>query len=857
MSRGGWRRRAAARPPAALPLDRPSSDVQAPPAGDGQGGRGRARSGAGARTWTWAGVALVALPLLVLYGRTLEPSVYFGDSGILLSSASDFGIAYSPGFPVYVMAVSVWGRLARMAGIPFAVGVNSFSAVAAAGASVLVFLAVRRLLAPAAGGAGPPPPARARRAGAPLLPASPPVVWVAAVLAGWMTGAAYTMWSQAINADMYTLCGLLAAAILYLAIRLERATTARDRTRAALLIAVAYGLMWAVHYLALGWLPFILHLAWRHRPQLRRVRWRLLAFFGLSAALPYAYLPIRSAMWPVVDWGHPASPGNLLAALTGATWTTQASNYRVFDPGALVGAVGAWLRLDYSQVALPVLLLAAAGWLFCRGHRRGLATGLALAWLGPGVLATVYVTNNGPSYLIPAHVVMALLAAVGLVEGERRLAPRTWWGRTRAGRRRGPAVALLALGLAAGTVAPPFATLDRHRAYVAEDYGRNALRGVPAGGIMFVPGDTLNASVEYLQVVTDYRPDVAVIPTSLVHFKWWRQSFRRHHPGFVLPELPPAANDVTWMTRLVRGVLAGNPGRTVYLVSQDGLNLPAGFVAVPAGIGYRLVAAGATAAQRIRLSDWAFSARSLGQASGNHHDDLQPIYDIAWREVRLGYVQAFEDLGDSEFDAHRYLAAARAYATALRFYRGDPRLTISRGASLLMAGRDAAAAALLPGPYRSRGASAADPRALATAYGQALTDVGLCFERPACFGPADADMNVIEAQRFAIQWFRMAQRVDRADAAALLNLGGLLAESGAPASGVVYLNRLIALAPPALAPADPRAQVFAQALFDRAQAETVLGEPAAARRDMARALALDPSLRSLLPPAATGGPPGG
>ncbi|EQD45336.1 hypothetical protein B1B_13094, partial [mine drainage metagenome] len=176
---------------------------------------------------------------------------------------------------------------------------------------------------------------------------------------------------------------------------------------------------------------------------------------------------------------------------------------------------------------------------------------------------------------------------------------------------------------------------DRHSAYAEEDYGRNALLGVPPGGIMFVAGDTLNAAVEYLQVVDGYRPDVAVIPTSLVHFEWWRQSFRRHHPGFVLPEQPLESDDVAWMTRLVSGILTGNPGRTVYLVTQDGLNIPPGFAAVPAGIGYRLVAVGNTAGQRIRLVDWSFSARSLGAASGNHHNDLQPIYDIAWREVQL------------------------------------------------------------------------------------------------------------------------------------------------------------------------------------------------------------------------------
>lgn len=828
--------------------DLPPPNPTAQPLHTSRGDRVLARA-AGGRAWTWAGSGLVALPLLILYLRTLEPTVYFGDSGILLSAASDFGVAYSPGFPIYVMAVSIWGRLGRLIGVPLAVGVNSFSAAAAVGASVLVFLAVRLFFSPATIPSSAPSPRRTNRPD----PYLQPVVWVAAVLGGWMTGAAYTMWSQAINADMYTLCGLLAAAIIYLVIRLERKASAHGQGRISLFIAGTYGLMWAVHYLAIGFLPFMLHLAWRHRAQLRGRKWPSLAAFVTAAALPYAYLPIRSAMWPVVDWGHPATPGNLLAALTGATWTTQATNYRVFDAGALVAAVGEWLRLDYSQVTLPVLLLAAAGWLFCRRANRGLSTGLALAWLGPGIVAIVYVTNNGPSYLIPANVVVALLAAVGLVEGERRLAARVGRMRAMRGPWRGAAAAPLVIGFTVATIAPPFATLDRHSAYSEVDYGRSAFRGVPPHGIMFVAGDNLNAAVEYLQVVDGYRPDVAVIPTSLVHFKWWRESFRRHHPGFVLPELPLQPNDLAWMTRLVSGIIAGNPGRTVYLVTQDGLNIPAGWVPVPAGIGYRLVAVSDTAGQRLRLADWSFSARSLRAASATQPAALQPLYDIARHEVQLAYVQAFEDLGDSEFDAHAYRAAAAAYATALRFYPGDPRLAISRGASLLMVGQYAAAAALLSAASRSQVSGATAPGALAASFGRALDDIGQCYERAACYCRSDSGMNAAEAQRSAIQWFRMAERVNNPDPEALLNLGATLAESGDPAAGVAYLNRLIAMAPPALKPGPGQAYTFALALFDRAQAEQALGNQAASRLDLTRALVLEPGLRRLLQPAAPSG----
>ena len=82
---------------------------------------------------------LVFVASLVVYGRTLAPTVAFVDSGELTVAASSLGVAHPPGFPLYVALA----HLATMVPIgSVAVRVNFASAIFAALASAVACLVV-------------------------------------------------------------------------------------------------------------------------------------------------------------------------------------------------------------------------------------------------------------------------------------------------------------------------------------------------------------------------------------------------------------------------------------------------------------------------------------------------------------------------------------------------------------------------------------------------------------------------------------------------------------------------------------------------------------------------------------------
>ncbi len=816
------------------------------------------------RRLLWAGALLVAAPALLVYALTLEPTLYFVDSGLMLAAVRDFGIAYSPGFPLYVILDKLWTLLAGLSGLgSFTQHANYFAGLAAAVAAVFIYLAVFWLLAlratelrvdapgPATlgqahtasrgtaarrhGGRG----TSSRRRGTERErqwrfeaadETGRRTALAAAVTAGWLATFSYTIWSQAINADMYTLVGACAAAMLYLAVRLWQSgpvtpAPSPAQRRLALALCAAYGLAWSVHYLSIGLAPFMLLLVWRYRAWLRhRVAAVGVGLFLACAVLPYLYEPIRSAMWPQVDWAHVADPANLLPSLTGASWTTNASNFRLFDAQEL----GHWLYVTLWQF-WPPALLAVAGGLYALWRRyRPLLLPLLVFYLGEVAVGVVYVTNNGESYLIPAHLVLALLAGLGLAEGASLVGGAL--GRLRA---RSPShstalrfrgivpfgVAAVGIAVTGATVAANYPALDRHDAYVEQEYGQNALVAVPPGGIMLVPGDSLNSALLYLQVVRGYRRDVAVIPETVVQSRWWRDSFRRHHPAIVLPEIN-AIDPAGYLTTLIAALLRDDPGHTLYLLTLKDKRLPPGYLAVPAGIGYRVVRTSDDAARRVRRADWDFA---LGQARHTLHAprDLQSAYNTFAREIQLAYVQAFQNLGDVDLAAGHAGPALRDYDIALVFYPDDPELRLRAGSALALAGRVAAALAYLPPAQRQSVVITRGDRdkALRTAFALAMNGVGLDYYNTGDF----------ERARGA---FTLASVIDPAYADALLDLGAALYQQGDDAAALAALQRGLRVAP-------RNAMIY----YNLAQVYARLNRPAPARRMLDRAYALDPGLR--------------
>jgi hypothetical protein len=306
-----------------------------------------------------AAALIVAIPAFILYWRTLMPDVGFWDTAEFQAIGPVLGIAHPTGYPAYTMLA--W--LASVVLQPFgdeALRANLMSALLVS-ASVGTVAATVTLLTGRV---------------------------VVGVATGVVLAVSGEAWAIALHADPHALHLMLTALLLFsLVIWAERVRAGAPADRwligSAALFAVALGNHALTLLLAPGIGLFVLLV---DPGVLRRPRLVLacVASLVLLTVAIYAYLPLRSAMNPPLDYGNPETWDGFryvvfaeqfrgtfraLPDLAGALRTISSETIDqlgIFSLLALVGAVVAAFR----RPALVVLLLAwfALNWYFALGY---------------------------------------------------------------------------------------------------------------------------------------------------------------------------------------------------------------------------------------------------------------------------------------------------------------------------------------------------------------------------------------------------------------------------------------------------------------------------------------------------------
>jgi hypothetical protein len=236
-----------------------------------------------ASPWPAAGLAggIVFVVALLLYVPTLAPDVGTWDTAEFQAIGPVLGIAHPTGYPTYTLLA--W--LASVMLQPFgneAFRANLLSTLLVAGAAGL--LAVRTVQA-------------VRR-------------WPLGVFAGMAFALTPIAWRLSTRADAHALHAFLAAVLLVvLGIWQAREVSGHPRAGRWLVLAAAItGISLGNHALTLLLAPGIAAYVLLVAPRIL-LRWRLVLGCAIalvvSAALVYAYLPLRSAMDPPLDYADP------------------------------------------------------------------------------------------------------------------------------------------------------------------------------------------------------------------------------------------------------------------------------------------------------------------------------------------------------------------------------------------------------------------------------------------------------------------------------------------------------------------------------------------------------------------------
>jgi hypothetical protein len=108
-----------------------------------------------------------------------------------------------------------------------------------------------------------------------------------------------------------------------------------------------------------------------------------------------------------------------------------------------------------------------------------------------------------------------------------------------------------------------FNSHNRSQDFIARDFAINILNSIPQNGILITYGDNDTFPLWYMQMVENYRTDVAVINESLSYSEWYREQVLKNYP--YLKAVESEGNFIrkiiedNWPERSVNFVIGANP----------------------------------------------------------------------------------------------------------------------------------------------------------------------------------------------------------------------------------------------------------------------------------------------------------
>ncbi|HEV2249447.1 MAG TPA: DUF2723 domain-containing protein [Candidatus Limnocylindria bacterium] len=488
----------------------------------------RARSGRPLERFAPVIGALVVALALAVYAATAARDIVFGDSPELIAVATTLGVAHAPGYPVWTLLGHAFSWL-PVGSLPFRVGLLSV-VCGAAGVGVVYAISLRV--------ARSVPAAAAAALGLALHP---------------------LFWQWSIVAEVFALHALLAAIVVYCALRwAERPAAAHWLYGAAL----AGGLGLANQQTIVLVAPAVLYLLWRHRRALgeRPLALARAAAFLALGLVPYLYLWAAGVTHPYWSFGDVGSPGDVLDAVLRRAY---GSGQLIVSPALQGGTVGDRIVAFARSFTLleAVLAIAGFGWLYRRSRDVFWTFAIALAAAGPAFV--LYANANASIALAVAvlsrfYVLVHVLAAPVCAAGIRGLAELV------ARRRRAVAelglAAVAAVAIAALAVVT-YPRVDRSADLDARHFAEDLLASAPDGAILFVSGDAAAYPVQYLHSIEGARPDLSIVQPPYLLGPWYPRELRRLDPGLVVP---PGDRPIT-----VAELLDANRARPLILAGFD------------------------------------------------------------------------------------------------------------------------------------------------------------------------------------------------------------------------------------------------------------------------------------------------
>uniref|UniRef100_A0A8C7YPG5 Transmembrane protein 260 n=1 Tax=Oryzias sinensis TaxID=183150 RepID=A0A8C7YPG5_9TELE len=462
---------------------------------------------------SWILTGTVVACIMALYVPGVQRTVPGGDSGELITTACELGVAHPPGYPVFTLLAHLGVRLLPLSP---AHSVNLMNSLLGAAASGFLCLTVCRLVGPGPG----------------------------AVLAGGLFAVSKLSWQWSMVAEVFTLNNLFVGLLFFLTVSFHCAQTPRQRWKTAQWGALCCGLgLCNQHTLVLYVLVIIPWVIYRLH-SLKELSLNGLVYLGLcflAGFLPYIYLPISSylntARW---SWGDQTTMSGLLTHLLRTEYGTfsLAKTESSVNLSTLLKA-----QLDHCMADLSpsVVALAAVGLLLsswdraCRPISWLLAAMLLIyslffAWRANLDISRPLLLGVVERFWLQSDAAVCVLAGIGLSRAQtvlqRRVGYERLWRTVSWG---------FSLTLLVQMVHNNQGECDQRNNTVIERFGRELLASVPKDSLILTRGDLPGNSMRYLHYCEGVRPDVRLVDQEMMTYPWYVAKLSAHLPGVHFP----------------------------------------------------------------------------------------------------------------------------------------------------------------------------------------------------------------------------------------------------------------------------------------------------------------------------------
>lgn len=531
--------------------------------------------------------ALVAGVSFLVYLTTLCRTVFFTDSGELAAVAVTLGIAHPTGYPFFTLlgrlAVLLFGWIEEILVLNL---LGALFTACAAGFFVKGIYVIRHAY---------------RIFHLPTVKAAErSSIAISALVAALTLAFSATFWSQSVAVEVYALHLLLIMIITYTFIRGLTDVQENGDRRYLLLFAYVLGLGFTNHMTMVLLAPAFLYLFFsvlRSRVRLRLIS-ELAMFFILGLSV-YAYLPIRSADGPLLDWGHPTTFDRFL-------WHVTGKQYQIW---IFSGSEVAQRQLQYyvgrlsAEYHWGVLLVALVGGVTVLRRSRRLLLFLLLSFASTILYSINYDIHDIDSYFLLSYIILAAFVFFGIDFLFSWIRRREWkWG-----------IILVYVFLAVCLVAQIRQNnqeVDQSSNNLVRDFALNALSGIDSNAIVFTGlWDYFVSPSYYFQLVQSVRPDIVIIDKHLLQNRsWYFIQLERNYPWLIdrsrvavrafLVELEKFERGLPfdfsviqsrWQALLMDVVAKSIDTRPVYVDGRVEPEFPREYRRIPDGLFFRLV----------------------------------------------------------------------------------------------------------------------------------------------------------------------------------------------------------------------------------------------------------------------------